>query len=463
MKPLYSGIIPPMITPLTARDTLDISGLEKLVERLVEGGVSGIFALGTTGEALTVELSNAGERPLRLAPLRLEGEAADELALLSDACGGREIPAAGRCGVEITFTPSATGSRLAALVIDGEAANLARRLPLLGQGVAPQLVASPLTVSFGEVLVGERGRRATIDLENRGTAKNGLGQVRIGGPQAGDFDLVGDACSGRILEPGERCSVALSFLPSGSGDRRAELRLGDGGDGGLVETPKLSGRGQAAQARLTADPESLAFEPRLVGTASPPRGVTFENGGNGPLRLAGLELEPGGSAAASFLLDRGDCQAGSLPPGGSCTATLRYRPVAEGDAEATLVATSDAGVRRIPLRGAGTVPEIFVDPLVLEVSGVAPGSVSEPKFVKVASSGSGPLVIEEIRLRGAGAQAFTARPVGCTAKPLAPKTSCGIEVRFEPRRPGSFQAEVEIRHNAAGSPHRLKLRGGSGS
>ncbi|MDF1738323.1 MAG: dihydrodipicolinate synthase family protein [Verrucomicrobiales bacterium] len=51
MKPLYSGIIPPMITPLTARDTLDIAGLEKLVERLVEGGVAGIFALGTTGEA----------------------------------------------------------------------------------------------------------------------------------------------------------------------------------------------------------------------------------------------------------------------------------------------------------------------------------------------------------------------------------------------------------------------------
>ncbi len=51
MKPLYSGIIPPMITPLTGRDTLDIAGLEKLVERLVEGGVAGIFALGTTGEA----------------------------------------------------------------------------------------------------------------------------------------------------------------------------------------------------------------------------------------------------------------------------------------------------------------------------------------------------------------------------------------------------------------------------
>lgn len=40
-----------MVTPLTARDTLDVAGLERLIERLITGGVSGIFALGTTGEA----------------------------------------------------------------------------------------------------------------------------------------------------------------------------------------------------------------------------------------------------------------------------------------------------------------------------------------------------------------------------------------------------------------------------
>lgn len=51
MSPRYTGIIPPMITPLAARDALDVAGLERLVERLVSGGVSGIFALGTTGEA----------------------------------------------------------------------------------------------------------------------------------------------------------------------------------------------------------------------------------------------------------------------------------------------------------------------------------------------------------------------------------------------------------------------------
>ncbi|HKX63334.1 MAG TPA: dihydrodipicolinate synthase family protein [Verrucomicrobiae bacterium] len=48
---VFRGIIPPMITPLRDRDTLDVEGLQRLVEHLIAGGVHGIFALGTTGEA----------------------------------------------------------------------------------------------------------------------------------------------------------------------------------------------------------------------------------------------------------------------------------------------------------------------------------------------------------------------------------------------------------------------------
>lgn len=46
-----SGIIPPLVTPLKDRDTLDACGLEKLVEHVIRGGVHGLFILGTTGEA----------------------------------------------------------------------------------------------------------------------------------------------------------------------------------------------------------------------------------------------------------------------------------------------------------------------------------------------------------------------------------------------------------------------------
>jgi dihydrodipicolinate synthase/N-acetylneuraminate lyase len=50
MKLPLQGIVPPMITPLRDRDALDVAGLERLVERLLGGGVGGLFILGTTGE-----------------------------------------------------------------------------------------------------------------------------------------------------------------------------------------------------------------------------------------------------------------------------------------------------------------------------------------------------------------------------------------------------------------------------
>lgn len=51
MTPKYTGIIPPMITPLRDYDELDVEGLDRLINRMIDGGVSALFALGTTGEA----------------------------------------------------------------------------------------------------------------------------------------------------------------------------------------------------------------------------------------------------------------------------------------------------------------------------------------------------------------------------------------------------------------------------
>ena len=45
-----SGIITPMITPLDIDQNIDIVGLEKLLEFLIKGGVSGVFIMGSSGE-----------------------------------------------------------------------------------------------------------------------------------------------------------------------------------------------------------------------------------------------------------------------------------------------------------------------------------------------------------------------------------------------------------------------------
>lgn len=51
MKLELKGIVPPLITPLLGRDQLDVAGFERLFERVIGGGVHGVFILGTTGEA----------------------------------------------------------------------------------------------------------------------------------------------------------------------------------------------------------------------------------------------------------------------------------------------------------------------------------------------------------------------------------------------------------------------------
>ena len=54
--PHFRGIITAMITPLTDQHTLDLRGLERLIEHLIAGGVHGLFPLGTTGEALALPM-----------------------------------------------------------------------------------------------------------------------------------------------------------------------------------------------------------------------------------------------------------------------------------------------------------------------------------------------------------------------------------------------------------------------
>lgn len=53
----FSGVIPPVVTPLTPAGEVDRPSLERLVGHLLNAGVDGIFALGSSGE--TVFLTDA--------------------------------------------------------------------------------------------------------------------------------------------------------------------------------------------------------------------------------------------------------------------------------------------------------------------------------------------------------------------------------------------------------------------
>jgi 4-hydroxy-tetrahydrodipicolinate synthase len=50
----HSGVVVPMITPVTADGRLDAPAVDRLVDFLVAGGINGIFVMGTTGEGVAI-------------------------------------------------------------------------------------------------------------------------------------------------------------------------------------------------------------------------------------------------------------------------------------------------------------------------------------------------------------------------------------------------------------------------
>ncbi|HZS53794.1 MAG TPA: dihydrodipicolinate synthase family protein [Bryobacteraceae bacterium] len=50
------GIVTPLVTPLRHAAALDVESLSRLIERVVEGGVHGLFVLGSTGESPSLSI-----------------------------------------------------------------------------------------------------------------------------------------------------------------------------------------------------------------------------------------------------------------------------------------------------------------------------------------------------------------------------------------------------------------------
>ena len=51
----FEGVMPALITPITAEGKLNVPVLEKLVSDLIDQGADGFYVCGATGEGLTID------------------------------------------------------------------------------------------------------------------------------------------------------------------------------------------------------------------------------------------------------------------------------------------------------------------------------------------------------------------------------------------------------------------------
>lgn len=106
--PVFTGVVPPVATPLLPSGEIDHASLERLVDYLITAGVKGLFALGSTGETAyftdaqrleilaTIKSAAAGRAPIIAGAIDLTSARTAALA--------RQLVAAGADAV-VTTTP----------------------------------------------------------------------------------------------------------------------------------------------------------------------------------------------------------------------------------------------------------------------------------------------------------------------------------------------------------------------
>ncbi len=83
------GIVPPLVTPLTESERLDEAAHERQIERVIDGRVAAVFALGTSGEAPSLSLEL--RREVLAATCRLVRDRVPVLAGITDACPAHSL------------------------------------------------------------------------------------------------------------------------------------------------------------------------------------------------------------------------------------------------------------------------------------------------------------------------------------------------------------------------------------
>ena len=198
------------------------------------GGVK----VGASSTARTVTITNSGNLPLNIGQI---STATTEFGLANDTCSNHPVAAGGACALDLTFSPTAIGSRSALLDIPSDDPDTPHAyISLNGLGQAAQINVTPSSpVIFGSVNAGAASAPLTFTITNSGNDELSIAGIVTSNPE---FSVGNDTCSFRTVAVGAGCALDVTFAPTGNGDRTGNLRIPSNDPGGEAVVA-LSGTG----------------------------------------------------------------------------------------------------------------------------------------------------------------------------------------------------------------------------
>ena len=286
---------------------------------------------------------------------------------------------------------------------------------------------SPTSLTFGSVVVGTSSSPQSVTLTNTGSATLNVTKIQMTSPNAPDFSQTNN-CT-QVLAGGF-CTINVTFTPTTSGARSANVTVTDNASGSPQKVP-VSGTGLAPA--VSMKPSSLTFADQLLGSSSASQSITITNTGQATLNIS--SIAPAGANAGDFSLTN-TCGT-SLGVNATCTITATFAPTAAWSRTAAIKMTDNAlgspHVMGLAGNGASGGAASFSPPSLTFTTRLM-GTTSAAQPVTLTNTGTAPLQIAQISASGDYAQ------TNDCGTSVAAGAFCTINVTFSPfynaTRPG---------------------------
>src|SRR2546422_251431 len=182
--------------------------------------------VSTTSAAQAVTLSNPTGTALSITSITFTGANPGDFGQTNTCVSS--VAAGGNCTINVTFTPTATGSRSATLTVTDNASNSPQTSGVSGTGTAlPSLSPSPVP-DFGGQNVGTTSAAQAVTLSNPSGTALTITSIGFTGTSSGDFGQTNNCpLSPSTLAANATCTINVTFTPTTTGSRNATLTVTD--------------------------------------------------------------------------------------------------------------------------------------------------------------------------------------------------------------------------------------------
>jgi hypothetical protein len=406
-----SGAGSPQVVTLTGTGT----GMAPLLAIAPTSVSFGTQPVGITSGMQNVTLTNTGSALLELTGVAITGSNSTNFGFVVKGTTPCPYPsgtlaAGASCTISVDFAPQAAGPVGAVLSISDNAAGSPQSVALSGTGGTSGISLAPATLNFASQTIGASSAAQIVNVNNTGTTPVAM-TISIAGNNPADFAET-DNCSQSPLAGGKSCVINVTFYPTQSGARSADVLISDS----APHSPQIvTVGGTAVQAAAIVSPSgTIGFGSALAGTASPPITVTITNSGAPPaiLTVRGANVNPAGNFTAT-----NNCTSG-VSAGGNCTLTVTFTPAASPVAAPC---GSDAGAKGATLTITDNSP---TSPQIIALSGTATDFCLAPAGVASQTVTAGSPVTYQIVADSLGTFAGV---VALTCTDAASLSTCSVQ------------------------------------